>query len=135
MLVLEIHGKSDFYVDSEKLYFLRMWRAKTGYYEIHTLRLEQSSSNTASLSSSDNPNPLMSCGLVSSPLVHDASAETASSCASRKETLVTCYIAKEETLNSCRNIAERLHSLLQLFMFSWLFLVLDYIWSWKVLEF
>ena len=54
----------------------------------------------------------MSCGLVSSPLVHDASAETASSCASRKETLVTCYIAKEETLNSCRNIAERLHSLL-----------------------
>ena len=50
----------------------------------------------------------MSRGLVSSPLVHDASAETASSCASLKEMLVTCYIAKEETLNSCRNIAERL---------------------------
>ena len=71
----------------------------------------------------------MSRGLDSSPLVHGASAETASSCASLEETLVTSYIAKEETLCSCRNIAERLHSLLVCFSFP------GYSWSWiMVLE-
>ena len=74
----------------------------------------------------------MSRGLDSSPLVHGASAETASSCASLKETLVTSYIAKEETLYSCRNIAERLHSLLICFN---CFSFPGYSWSWiMVLE-
>ena len=70
------------------------------------------SSNTASSSSTDNPGPLTSHRLDSSPLVLDASAETPSSCTSLKQTLVPSCIPKEETIYSCRNVAERLHSLL-----------------------
>ena len=58
------------------------------------------SSKAASSSSSDKPGPLMSCGLDSSPSVRDASAETPSSSASLKETLVLSYMAKEETLKA-----------------------------------
>ena len=43
------------------------------------------SSKATSLSSSDKPGPLMSCGLHSSPSVRDAGAETPSSFASLKE--------------------------------------------------
>ena len=42
----------------------------------------------------------MSCGLHSSPSVRDASAETSSSSASLKETLVSSYMAKDETLKA-----------------------------------
>ena len=45
------------------------------------------SSKATSLSSSDKPGPLMSCGLHSSPSVRDTSAETPSSFASLKETV------------------------------------------------
>ena len=45
------------------------------------------SSKAASLSSSDKPGPLMSCGLHSSPSVRDASAETPSSSAFLDETV------------------------------------------------
>ena len=58
------------------------------------------SSKAASSSSSDKPGPLMSCGLDSSPSMHDASVETPSSSASLKETLVSSYMAKEETLKA-----------------------------------
>jgi len=60
------------------------------------------SSNAASSSSysTDNPGPLTSHGLDSSPLVLDASAETPSSSTSLKQTLVPSCIAKEETLYS-----------------------------------
>ena len=40
----------------------------------------------------------MSCGLDNSSSVRDASVETPSSSASLKETLVSSYMAKEETL-------------------------------------
>ena len=56
------------------------------------------SSNAASSSSSDKPGPLTSCDLDSSPSVRDASAETPSSSAYLKETLVSSYMAKEDTL-------------------------------------
>ena len=42
----------------------------------------------------------MSCGLHSSPSVRDTSAETSSSSASLKETLVSSYMAKDETLKA-----------------------------------
>jgi len=58
------------------------------------------SSKAASSSSSDKPGPLMSCGLDSNPSVRDASAETPSSSASLKETLVSSDMAKEETLKA-----------------------------------
>ena len=58
------------------------------------------SSNAASSSSSDKPGPLTSRGVDSSPSVRDASAETPSSSASLKETLVSSYVAKEETLKA-----------------------------------
>ena len=45
------------------------------------------SSKAASSSNSDQPGPLMSCGLHSSPEVRDASAETLSSSASLRETV------------------------------------------------
>ena len=70
------------------------------------------SSNAASSSGTDNPGPLTSCVLDSSPSVRDASAETPSSCASLTQTFVPSCMVKEETLYSCRNVAERLHSLL-----------------------
>ena len=56
--------------------------------------------NAASSSSSDKPGPLMSCDLDSSPSVRDASAETPSSSASLKKTLISSYMAKEETLEA-----------------------------------
>ena len=58
------------------------------------------SSNAPSSSSSDKPGPLKSRGVDSSPSVRDASAETPSSSASLKETLVSSYMAKEETLKA-----------------------------------
>ena len=58
------------------------------------------SSKAASSSNSDKPGLLMSCGLHSSPSVRDASAETSSSSASVKETLVSSYMAKDETLEA-----------------------------------
>ena len=81
----------------------------------------------ASSSGTDNPGPLTSCGLDSSPSVRDASAETPSSCASLKQMFVPSCVAKEETLYSCRNIAERLHSLL--FCLD-CFRSLSHSWSW-----
>ena len=82
--------------------YLKMWgwqpcschRRGSKHKELAALIAERSvpitqfmSSKAASLSSSDKPGPLMSCGLHSSPSVRDASAETPSSSAFLDETV------------------------------------------------
>ena len=78
----------------------------------------------------------MSRGLDSSPSVHDASAERASSCASLKGTLVTSYIAKEEHLTLAETLQKG-------YIVCWFVSIVSVflaipgpgLWSWKVLEF